>query len=141
MRRQKNEITFVLGLAALIVFGVATVRNFGSSGKAEAATPVKKEANAAQTEEFNDGEVFSPSGTSRSAVVTPAPNQPPFKGVIGPTVEQSEAYWPDQPRAPKDAPNILFVMLDDVGFAQLGCYGAAGIDTPHIDKLAQNGLS
>ena len=81
----------------------------------------------------------SPPGTSRSAFVTPAPNQPPFEGVIGPTVDQSQPYWPDAPRAPDGAPNILFIVLDDVGFAQLGCYGAP-IETPHIDRLAQGGL-
>ena len=84
--------------------------------------------------------VSSPPGTTNSGVVTPAPNQPPFEGVIGPTVEQSVPHWPPQARAPEGAPNILFVVLDDVGFAQLGCYGAPNIDTPHIDRLAQNGL-
>ncbi|MHC4350786.1 MAG: sulfatase-like hydrolase/transferase [Planctomycetota bacterium] len=79
-------------------------------------------------------------GTSGSGVVTPAPNQPPFEGVIGPTVEQSQPHWPDMPRAPEGAPNILFIVLDDVGFAQLGCYGAP-IETPHIDRLARGGLS
>ncbi len=68
------------------------------------------------------------------------PNQQAFEGVIGPTVEQSKPHWPDQPHAPEGAPNILFIVLDDVGFAQLGTYGAAGIETPHIDKLAQGGL-
>ncbi|WP_205471019.1 arylsulfatase [Nocardioides sp. SYSU D00038] len=38
-----------------------------------------------------------------------------------------------------DAPNVLVVVLDDVGFAQLGCFGA-GIDTPRIDALAAEGL-
>ena len=64
---------------------------------------------------------------------------PKFKGVIGPTVDQSQPYWPDAPRAPDGAPNILFIVLDDLGFAQLGCYGAP-IETSHIDRLAQGGL-
>ena len=68
--------------------------------------------------------------------MTPEPNQPPFEGVIGPTVDQSVPYWPAQARAPEGAPNVLFIMLDDVGFAQLGCYGAPNIETPHIDGLA-----
>ena len=84
--------------------------------------------------------VSFPPGTSASGVVTPAPNQPPFEGVIGPTVEQSQPHWPAQARAPEGAPNVLFIVLDDVGFAQLGCYGAPNIETPHIDRLAQNGL-
>ncbi len=40
---------------------------------------------------------------------------------------------------PERAPNVVMVLLDDLGFAQLGCYGS-GIATPTIDRLAGNGL-
>ena len=73
------------------------------------------------------------------AVVTPPPTQPPFRGVIAPTVDQAQPAWNLLPRAPEGAPNILAVMLDDIGFAHLGCYGAP-IDTPNIDALARSGL-
>jgi arylsulfatase A-like enzyme len=82
----------------------------------------------------------SPPGTSRSGMVTPAPNQQHFGGVIGSTIGQSLADWPKLARAPEGAPNILLIMLDDVGFAQLGSYGAHRIQTPNIDRLAKNGL-
>ena len=36
-------------------------------------------------------------------------------------------------------PNILIVMVDDMGFSDLGCYGGE-IETPVMDKLAANGL-
>ncbi len=36
-------------------------------------------------------------------------------------------------------PNILLIMADDIGYSDLGCYGAE-IDTPHLDSLAENGL-
>ena len=62
-----------------------------------------------------------------------------FHGHIGRTYDESEPWWPDQTRAPEDAPNILLITLDDVGFGQLGCYGGL-IDTPNIDRLAENGL-
>lgn len=39
----------------------------------------------------------------------------------------------------QDRPNILLIMVDDLGFADLGCYGSE-IQTPHIDRLASNGL-
>ncbi|MFI7423902.1 arylsulfatase [Nonomuraea sp. NPDC049684] len=42
-------------------------------------------------------------------------------------------------RPPEHAPNVLAVVLDDTGFAQLGCFGS-GIATPHIDRLAAGGL-
>ncbi|MBJ7488107.1 MAG: arylsulfatase, partial [Ilumatobacteraceae bacterium] len=43
------------------------------------------------------------------------------------------------PVAPKGAPNIVVILLDDVGFGQLGCFGGS-INTPNIDSLAADGL-
>jgi len=43
------------------------------------------------------------------------------------------------PTAPEGAPNILIVVLDDVGFAQLGSFGGLSA-TPNIDKLAEGCL-
>ena len=37
-------------------------------------------------------------------------------------------------------PNILFIMVDDLGKEWLGCYGAEDIETPHIDALAEGGM-
>jgi arylsulfatase A len=37
-------------------------------------------------------------------------------------------------------PNIIFIMADDLGFGDLGCYGATKIPTPHIDRLASAGI-
>jgi arylsulfatase len=62
-----------------------------------------------------------------------------FPGVIGRTADQSEPAWPEPRRADKGAPNVLFVVLDDTGFGQLGCYGSP-IATPNLDRLAANGL-
>ncbi len=62
-----------------------------------------------------------------------------FKGRIGPTAKQSEPWWPDRPAAPAEAPNVVVVVLDDTGFAHLGCFGS-DIDTKHIDRLAAGGL-
>jgi arylsulfatase A len=41
---------------------------------------------------------------------------------------------------PRSTPNIVFVLVDDMGYADLGCYGAKDIHTPHIDRLAREGL-
>ena len=62
-----------------------------------------------------------------------------FTGRIGRTFEDSEAAWPDLPQPPQGAPNIVMVLLDDVGYAQFGCYGS-DISTPTFDALAANGL-
>ncbi len=37
-------------------------------------------------------------------------------------------------------PNIIFIMADDLGYAELGCYGQKKIRTPHIDRLAREGM-
>jgi arylsulfatase A-like enzyme len=62
-----------------------------------------------------------------------------FGGVIGRYRNESTPWWPDPVRAPEGAPNVLVVLLDDVGFAQLGCFGS-DIATPTFDRLAANGL-
>ncbi len=62
-----------------------------------------------------------------------------FNGVVGRTYDTSEQAWPEPKRAKAGAPNVLFIVLDDVGFGQLGCYGSP-IHTPHMDALAENGL-
>ena len=62
-----------------------------------------------------------------------------FPGVIGRTVEVSTPAWPEPRRAKEGAPNVLFIVLDDTGFGQLGCYGSP-ISTPHLDALAADGL-
>ena len=45
-----------------------------------------------------------------------------------------------KPSAPANAPNIVFVIADDVNWNDLGCYGNAKIQTPNIDRLAQQGI-
>ena len=62
-----------------------------------------------------------------------------FDGSIGLTVEESTPAWPEWPRPEEGQPNVLMIVLDDVGYAHLGCYGAP-IDTPHMDALAARGL-
>ena len=64
---------------------------------------------------------------------------PEFGGVIGRDFSDSEPWWPPEREPPANAPNILIVVLDDVGFAQLGCYGS-DIATPNIDRLAAGGV-
>src|SRR5512143_175947 len=62
-----------------------------------------------------------------------------FSGVIGRTVDQSSPAWPQPVRAREGTPNVLFIVLDDTGFGQLGCYGSP-IQTPVLDSLAANGV-
>src|SRR5512142_2912340 len=62
-----------------------------------------------------------------------------FEGTLGRTLRESTPWWPPQARAPAVAPNIVVILLDDLGFSDFGCYGAE-IRTPSIDALAHGGL-
>lgn len=62
-----------------------------------------------------------------------------FDGTIGLYDQTSSPSWPQRPRPPEGAPNVLVIMVDDVGFGHFGCYGSA-IATPNIDRLAAGGL-
>ena len=61
-----------------------------------------------------------------------------FKGVIGRTMDESESDWPTSVRPKSGAPNVLYIVLDDTGFGQLGC--TAAHPHAHLDALAQGGL-
>jgi arylsulfatase len=62
-----------------------------------------------------------------------------FKGKLGFTMAESKPSWRMPPRPPEGSPNVIFIVLDDVGYGHLGCYGSP-IETPNIDRLAANGL-
>ena len=62
-----------------------------------------------------------------------------FNGVIKRTSKSSLASWIQSPSVLKRRPNIVMIVLDDVGYSQLGCYGG-DIETPAMDSLAAEGL-
>jgi len=73
-----------------------------------------------------------------SCATSPRPYEG-FEGKIGRTFADSEPWWPEPVQAPKGAPNVIVILVDDMGYADLGCYGSE-IETPNIDRLAANGL-
>ena len=62
-----------------------------------------------------------------------------FGGKVGNTFAGSESWWPPRPEHPAGQPNVVVVLVDDLGFADLGCYGSE-IPTPNIDRLAAGGV-
>ncbi len=59
--------------------------------------------------------------------------------MIGRTFAESSPHFPDPARARPGAPNVVYVLYDDLGFSDLGCFGSE-IDTPTADRLAAEGL-
>lgn len=70
--------------------------------------------------------------------VLPAP-APEFHGKIGITYQDSEPDFPRVLAAPANAPNVLLILLDDMGFGQTSTFGGP-IDTPNLSRLADRGL-
>jgi arylsulfatase A-like enzyme len=64
-----------------------------------------------------------------------------FQGVINVDIRDSVPDWTpfEAPKAPDGAPNVLYIVLDDVGFSALECYGGP-IPTPNIDRIVADGL-
>jgi arylsulfatase A-like enzyme len=63
-----------------------------------------------------------------------------FPGRIGRTSSQSERAWPRERRAPDGAPNVIVVLIDDMGYSDIGPFGSE-IETPTLDRLAAQGVT
>ncbi len=74
----------------------------------------------------------------KSTASYPRP-EPAFNGKIGRTFSESRPDQPQPAGAPPGAPNVVVVLLDDVGFAQFSNFGGS-IPTPALDRLADEGL-
>jgi arylsulfatase A-like enzyme len=62
-----------------------------------------------------------------------------FKGKIGFDLKESVEAWPQETRAPRGAPNVIVVLLDDVGYAATSVFGGP-VPTPELERLAATGL-
>src|SRR5262249_15090671 len=67
------------------------------------------------------------------------PPDPKFGGVIKENAAQSKAWWAPRVVPPKQAPNVLLIMTDDVGFGAPSTFGGV-IPTPALDRVAKAGL-
>ncbi|HEY9258791.1 arylsulfatase [Chitinophaga sp.] len=113
MKKQTRSV--LLSLVALIVFGC----NQPQPEKATAPTSTS-----------------SPDQFDRT-VLPILPH--PFAGVVDTNASQSKPDFPIEVSAPKDAPNVLLIMTDDVGFGASSTFGGP-IATPTFDSLAATGL-
>ncbi|RCJ07545.1 arylsulfatase [Cupriavidus necator] len=95
--------------------------------------------------------LFATATDAQAQSATPAPAQaatpsvlprPDFRfpGTVGRTYLDSDpAQFPQPVKAPKGAPNVVVVLLDDAGFGQFSTFGG-GVPSPTMDKLAAEGL-
>ncbi|MCO6043226.1 arylsulfatase [Aeoliella sp. ICT_H6.2] len=76
---------------------------------------------------------------ARAQEKLPQPD-PEFKGTVEETFEKSKPDYPEKIEAPKGSPNVLVILLDDVGFGMCSPFGGS-VETPNLQKLANNGLT
>ena len=85
------------------------------------------------------GVLGSPDATATISGKQLPPPPPKFGGKIERNAAQSKPWWPPRVVPSKDAPNILLIMTDDVGFAAPSTFGGV-IPTPALDRIANMGL-
>ena len=78
------------------------------------------------------------SSHSTEQQILPKPD-PQFQGVISADSAKSRAAFPEEVTARQGAPNVVLILVDDVGFSATSTFGGA-IQTPNFDKLASTGL-
>jgi Arylsulfatase A and related enzymes len=78
-------------------------------------------------------------GEAGTPLVLPRPDYH-FSGNVGRTyLDSAKPQFPQPVQAPKGAPNIVLILIDDAGFGQFSTFGG-GIPSPTMDKLAAEGL-
>jgi len=83
--------------------------------------------------------VLSSISTSLSAQDSLPKPDPAFHGKIAVKREEAIPSWPEQPKAPAGSPNIVVILLDDVGYGAASVFGGP-VQTPALEKLAASGL-
>jgi arylsulfatase len=125
----KLQALLVLALGALLGYGAAT-------GKLAALWQAQQgPANGIQT----TGVPGSPGATTTISGKQLPPPDPKFGGVIKENAAQSKPWWAPRVVPPKQAPNVLLIMTDDVGFGAPSTFGGV-IPTPALDRIAKAGL-
>lgn len=61
-------------------------------------------------------------------------------GTLGGVAAAAHTVLGSSVKAPTERPNIVFILADDMGWGDLSCYGRPDYQTPHLDKLAVQGM-
>jgi arylsulfatase A-like enzyme len=115
---------------------VASDANMGTDLLTNRRKPLTADSSLAEaaTEDVIDPE------KPESIVVVRAGSGDECRPEIGLTYKDSTPCDVKSAKPPKGAPNVVFLVLDDIGFGGLGCFGGP-VETPNIDRLAAGGLS
>ena len=113
-------------LGALATGVVVTTLGFGLITTTAAAQQLRGTPGAPNAVEFPNSRVL------------PTP-QGAFQGTIMPSARESTPAWPPALGAPENAPNVLVILTDDVGFGAPSTFGGI-IETPALERVAQAGL-
>ncbi len=84
------------------------------------------------------GDVIQPDKAG-NVIVVRANKSSECQPVVGLTYKDSTQCWSQVAQPPKGAPNVVFIVLDDIGYGGLGCFGGP-VNTTNIDKLATGGV-
>ena len=143
--------SLVGGLAAAILLSLLSttpaqlLRRGRRGGAAESASPSQPAdaaapaATAASPGVTTTGVPGSPDATATISGKQLPPPDAKFGGVIRGNALLSKPWWPPRVVPPKQAPNILLIMTDDVGFGAPSTFGGV-IPTPALDRIARSGL-
>jgi arylsulfatase len=105
-----------------------------------AASAISRTETEAGPRWANNSVAAASTASSSTAAQESLPRQEqPFKGQQGRTWKDSKPDFPQPVKAPPGAPNVLLILLDDVGFGQTRTFGGP-VATPALDHLAANGL-
>jgi arylsulfatase len=63
----------------------------------------------------------------------------PYEGKIGKNLSETQQAWPERLKANADAPNVIYILIDDIGYGAASAFGGL-IPTPTFDSLANHGL-
>src|SRR5882757_7734300 len=83
--------------------------------------------------------LFTAGSLTNTSLQAQSASDQAYQGVVGKTLADSREWWAQPARAPSGAPDIVWIILDDVGFGASSAFGGV-IRTPTLDSLANNGL-
>ncbi|AOS95677.1 Arylsulfatase [Microbulbifer aggregans] len=130
---------FLSAIFLTVIFTGCTGEDQSAGKAAEVTTPAQNTENeGAATQRSKAASTPKTSDTWPDRSHLPIPLSP-FEGKIGRTYKESEPDWQDGPMPPDGAPNVIVILLDDVGFGQPSTFGGL-IPTPNLDQLAKEGL-